>query len=149
MLRAILATILALAAAMPVSAQARYTQPGDSVSIIVHRVKADSRSQYDSLMQRVWAPAALRAGEKYPAYAKAFAQRRRYVPTEMAGDSTYPYLYVYPTRPEVPPSPSGGNNVLRAAGLTKAQSDSFASALRRFTVSGTSATLVDEPYGSQ
>ena len=149
MLRAMLATLLALTAATSLSAQARYTQPGDSVSIIVHRVQADNRSQYDSLMQNVWAPAARRAGEKYPAYGKVFAERRRYVPTEMAGDSTYLYVYVYLSRAEIPPSPGGGNNVLRAAGLTKAQSDSFASALRRLTVSGTSATLVDEPDGSR
>ena len=149
MLPAMLAVVLALAAAVPLSAQSRYTQPGDSVLIIVHRVRSDSRSQYDSLMQNVWAPAARRAGEKYPAYGKAFAERRRYVPTEMARDSTYPYVYIYPSRAEIPPSPGGGNNVLRAAGLTKAQSDSFASALRRLTVSGTSATLVDEPYSSR
>ena len=146
MLRAMLAVLPALAAAAPLSAQARYTQAGDSVWIIVHRVRVDSRSQYDSVMRNVWFPAARRAGEKYPAYGRAFSERRRYVPTEMAGDSTYPYVYVYLSRAEIPPSPGGGNNVLRAAGLTKAQSDSFASALRRFTVSGTSATLVDEPY---
>ena len=146
MLAVLLTVVLTLAAAVPLAAQARYTQPGDSVLIIVHRVRADSRPQYDSLMQKVWAPAAQRAGKKYHAYGRSFAQRRRYVPTEMAADSTYPYVYVYLSRAEIPPSPGGGNNVLRAAGLTKEQADSFASAMRRFTVSRTSATLVDEPY---
>lgn len=137
---------LVLTIAPTLQAQSRLTEPGDSVWVIVHRVRADSRSQYDSLMRSVWAPASRRAGEKYPAYGRLVAERRRYVPAQLAGDSTYLYVYVYFGAPDVPPAPGGGNSVLRAAGLSRAQADSFTAAIRRFTVSGTAAGLVDEPY---
>jgi hypothetical protein len=97
-------------------------------------------------MQNVWAPAAQRTGKKYPAYGTLVAERRRYVPTELASDSTYPYVYLYLGRPDIPPSPGGGNAVLRAAGLSKEQADSFAAAIRAFTVTGTSGAFVDQPY---
>jgi hypothetical protein len=144
MLRVLL--VLLLAGASSAVAQSRGTQPGDSVWVIVHRVRPDKRAQYDSVMQAVWAPAAQRTGKKYRAYGKLVEQRRRYVPTELASDSTYPYVYLYFGRPDVPPTTGGGNAVLRAAGLSKAQADSFASAIRSFTVSGTSGALVDEPH---
>ena len=140
----IFALVLGLAPSL--HAQSRLTRPGDTVWVVVHRVRPDSRMQYDSLMQSVWAPASRRAGEKYPAYGRLIAERRRYVPTQLAGDSTYPYVYVYLGQADMPPSPGGGNNVLRAAGLSRAQADSFAAGLRRFTVSGTSGALVDQPY---
>jgi hypothetical protein len=61
--------------------------------------------------------------------------RRRNVPAAAGGDSLYTYVYVYPLWFELPKPPDGGNAVLRAAGLSRAQSDSFAAALRRLTVS--------------
>ena len=137
---------IGLAAPLYAQNSASGTKAGDTVSIIVHHVRADKRTQYDSLMQNIWEPAAKRAGEKYPEYGKAFAARRRYVPTEMQPDSTYTYVYLYFGRPEVPPSPGGGNNILRAAGLTKAQSDSFAQTLRSYAPGRSSGPLVDEPY---
>ena len=137
---------LVLGLAPSLQAQSHLTRPGDTVWVVVHRVRPESQAQYDSLMQSVWAPASRRAGEKYPAYGRLAAERRRYVPTQLAGDSTYPYVYVYFGRPDIPPSPGGGNNVLRAAGLSRAQADSFAAAIRRFTASSSSAALVDQPY---
>lgn len=137
---------LLLVSASSAVAQSRGTKPADSVWVVIHRVRPDKRAQYDSLMQTVWAPAAQRTGKKYPAYGKLVAERRRYVPTELASDTTYPYVYLYFGRPEVPPTAGGGNFVLRAAGLSKAQADSFAAAIRSFTVSGTSGAFVDEPY---
>ena len=144
MLRALLA--LLLVGTSSATAQSRGTKAGDSVWVIIHRVRPEKRAQYDSLMQTVWAPASQRTGQKYPAYGKLVAGRRRYVSTELANDSTYPYIYLYFGRPDVPPTAGGGNAVLRAAGLSKAQADSFAAAIQEFTVSGTSAAFVDEPY---
>ena len=128
------------------AAQQRGTKPGDSVGMVVHHVRADKRAQYDSLMQNIWWPAVQKAAKKYPEYGKLVQERRRYVPTELGSDSTYTYVYLYFGRPEVPPSPGGGNNVLRAAGLTKAQSDSFARAIRSYSTGGSTGPLVDEPY---
>jgi hypothetical protein len=144
MIRVLLA--LLLAGTSSAFAQSHGRKPGDSVWVIIHRVRPDKRAQYDSLMQNVWAPATLRTGKKYPAYGKLVAERRRYVPTELASDSTYPYVYLYFGRPDIPPSPGGGNNVLRAAGLSKEQADSFVVAIRAFTVTGTSGAFVDQPY---
>jgi hypothetical protein len=116
------------------------------VTVVVHHVLAAKRTDYDSLMGKVWAPGARRAGEKYPAFGKAFAARRRYVPTKMDADSTFTYVYVYTDRATVPESPLG-NDVLAAAGLSKAQLDAYREALRSCLAphSGT-AKLVDEPY---
>jgi len=122
------------------------TRPGDTVTVIVHKVRADKRAQYDSLMQRVWWPASQKAGQKYPAYKKYASERRRYVPTRMASDSTFTYLYLYFGTIELPEAAGGGNRVLRAAGFSKAQSDSFAQAIRSLTVASAGGPLVDEPY---
>ena len=67
-------------------------------------------------------------------------------PLRWGSDSTYTYVYLYFGHWEVPPSPGGGNNILRAAGLTKAQSDSFARAIRSYSTGGSTGPLVDEPY---
>jgi hypothetical protein len=142
----VLLILLALTAWENAAAQQRGTKPGDSVWVVVHHVPADKRAQYDSLMQNVWWPAVQKAGKKYPEYGKLVQERRRYVPTELGSDSTYTYVYLYFGRPEVPPSAGGGNNILRAAGLTKAQSDSFAQALRSYTPGRSTGPLVDEPY---
>jgi hypothetical protein len=122
------------------------TQPGDTVSIVVHKVRADKRAQYDSLMQTVWWPAMKEASKKNAAYAKYAGQRRRYVPAEMGADSTYTYLYLYFGTIELPEPRDGGNRVLRLAGLSKAQSDSFAQTLRSYVAAAASGPLIDEPY---
>ena len=111
------AALLLCALSLTTPALAQATKAGDSIMVMIHHVRADKRTQYDSLMQNVWAPAALRAGEKHPAYGKAVAARRRYVPTGIQRDSTFTYVYLYPIRPKVPKS-SMGNDVLAAAGLT-------------------------------
>lgn len=122
------------------------TQPGDSVTVVIHHVRADRRELYDSLMQKVWAPAARRAGQKYPAFGKAFAARRRYVPTAPQPDSTFTYVYLYTDRARVPESPLG-NDVLAAAGFSKQQMDDYRQALRSCLAPGSgTATLVDEAY---
>jgi hypothetical protein len=137
-----------LCAALTVSprAQAQSTGSGDSVVILVHRVRPDQRAQYDSLMSKVWAPAMRRAAARYPEYARVVAARRRYVPTRPGSDSTYTYVYVYPRVVDLPKEPGGGNEVLRAAGMSQAQSDSFAAALRRFTVSLGGGTMRQSEY---
>jgi hypothetical protein len=135
MYRLSLLVALMAVVATPRWIQAQTVGSGDSVVILVHRVRPDQRVQYDSLMKTVWAPAMRRAAERYPEYRRVVAARRRYVPTELGGDSTYAYVYVYPLQVELPKAPGGGNAVLRAAGMTRAQSDSFAEALRRLTVS--------------
>jgi hypothetical protein len=124
----------------------RGTQPGDTVNVVVHKVRADKRAQYDSLMQTVWWSAMKDASKKHPAYAKYAAQRRRYVPTEMGADSTYTYVYLYFGNMELPEPKDGGNRVLRVAGRSRAQSDSFAQALRSYATVSAGGVLVDEPY---
>jgi hypothetical protein len=143
----VVGVLISLAASLHAQNSASGTQEGDTVSIIVHHVRADKRAQYDSLMQNVWNPAAKRAGEKYPEYGKAFAARRRYVPTEMQPDSTYTYVYLYSIRAAVPKSPAGGNYVLAAAGVSKAESDAYSAAMRSYLAPGSgSQTLVDTSY---
>jgi hypothetical protein len=124
----------------------RGTQAGDTVNVVVHKVRPDKRAQYDSLMRTVWWSAMKDASKKHPAYAKYATQRRRYVPTEMSSDSTYTYVYLYFGNVELPEPKDGGNRVLRLAGRSKAQSDSFAQALRSFTTVSAGGVLVDEPY---
>jgi hypothetical protein len=126
--------------------QRRGTQPGDTVNVVVHKVRAEKRAQYDSLMRTVWWPAMKEAGKKNPAYNKYAGQRRRYVPVEMDPDSTYAYVYFYFGTIDLPVPPDGGNRVLRLAGLSKAQSDSFAQAMRSYLAASASGPQVDEPY---
>lgn len=122
------------------------TKSGDTVTVVVHHVLAAKRAMYDSLMQKVWAPNARKAGEKYPAFGKAFAARRRYVPTAMDADSTFTYIYLYADRASVPKSPLG-NDVLAAAGFSKEQLDAYRDAIRSCLAPGSgSVALVDEPY---
>jgi hypothetical protein len=143
-----LTLLAALCAALTVSprAHAQGAGSGDSVLILVHRVRPDQRAQYDSLMTKVWAPAMRRAAERYPEYARVVAARRRYVPMKPGSDSTYTYVYVYPRVVDLPKEPGGGNEVLRAAGMSRAQSDSFAAALRRLTVSLGGGTMQQAEY---
>jgi hypothetical protein len=122
------------------------TVPGDTVSIIVHHVRANHRAAYDTLMQEVWWPVAQAAGKKYPSYGKLLLTRRRYVPTEMGTDSTYTYVYLYFGRPDMPKSRQGGNNVFAAAGRSKAESDVFAQTLRSYLTGFSSGPLIDEAY---
>ena len=145
-MRNVMLLVLAVTAWGSAAAQQVGTKPGDSMWVVIHHVPPDRRVQYDSLMQNVWWPAVQKAAKKYPEYGKLVQERRRYVPTKLGSDSTYTYVYLYFGRPEVPPSAGGGNNILRAAGLTKAQSDSFAQAIRSYTTGMSSSTLVDEPY---
>lgn len=122
------------------------TKPGDSVTVVIHHVWSNKVALYDSLLQKVWAPAARRAGQKYPAFGKAFAARRRYVPTAMDRDSTFTYVYLYTDRARVPESPLG-NDVLAAAGLTRQQMDDYRRALLSCLAPGSgTSTLLDEPY---
>ena len=138
--------LLAVSTPMHAQGSAGGTKPGDSVTVMIHHVRADKRALYDSLMQKVWAPAARRAGAKYPAFGKAFAARRRYVPTGIQADSTFTYVYLYTDRARVPESPLG-NDVLAAAGLSKEQMDAYRQGLQSCLVPGSgSVTLVDEPY---
>ncbi len=137
------ALLLCALAATPALAQSK---AGDSVMVMIHHVRADKRAQYDSLMEKAWQPAALRAGQKHPAFGKAYAARRRHVPTAMERDSTFTYLYFYPIRPRVPES-GLGNDVLAAAGLSKKQIDAFRDGLRSYLVPGSGPVdMVDEPY---
>ena len=140
---------LILAAAVT-SAQAqeqhRSTRSGDTVNVVVHKVRADRRAEYDSLMRTVWWSAMKDASRKHRAYARYAAERRRYVPTEMSADSTYTYVYLYFGNVELPEPKDGGNRVLRLAGRSKEQSDSFAQAIRAYTTSVSGGMLIDEPY---
>ncbi|CAN5835963.1 hypothetical protein BH24GEM1_BH24GEM1_30020 [soil metagenome] len=143
-----LSCLLLSVSAGPAKGQDRHlaTQVGDTVNVIVHKVRADKRAQYDSLMQTVWWPAMKQAGKKNAAYAKYAGQRRRYVPAEMEADSTYTYLYLYFGNIELPEPRDGGNRVLRLAGLSKAQSDSFTQTLRSCLAASAGGPLIDEPY---
>ena len=148
MLRVMIALGLVVVLAPSVQAQGahRGTRPGDSVTVVIHKVRADKRAQYDSLMSHVWWPASLKAGKKYPAYGKYATERRRYVSTEMAPDSTFTYMQLYFGSVELPEAVGGGNRVLRAAGLSKAASDSFAQAMRSYLDTSANYRLVDDPY---
>jgi hypothetical protein len=141
-----LGILIGLAGPGQAQSSQRGRKPGDSVWVIVHHVRADKRAQYDSLMQNVWWPAAQRAGQKYPAYGRQVAERRRYVPSQIGSDSTFTYLYLYFGRPDVPRSATGGNDVLAAAGLSKAQSDSFAQAMRSYLAGSGGGPMMDEQY---
>jgi hypothetical protein len=141
-----LALLVAIVPSLYAQGSQRGTRPGDTVSVVVHKVRAEKRAQYDSLMRNVWWPASQKAGKKYPPYRKYASGRRRYVATEMASDSTFTYLYLYFGTIELPEPAGGGNRVLRAAGLSKAQSDSFAQAIRAYTAASAGGPLVDEPY---
>jgi hypothetical protein len=128
------------------AAHSQATKAGDTVTVVIHHVLPAKRAEYDSLLQKVWAPAARRAGKKYPAFGKAFETRRRYVPTKMGADSTYTYVYLYTDHVSVPESPLG-NDVLAAANFTKPQLDAYRDALRAcLAPSSGGSTLVDEPY---
>jgi hypothetical protein len=141
-----LGLLLVLAASVQAQGAHRGTRPGDSVTVVIHKVRADKRAQYDSLMSSVWWPASQKAGKKYPAYGKYASERRRYVATEMGSDSTFTYMQLYFGSGDLPEAPGGGNRVLRAAGLSKAQSDSFAQAMRSYLASSANYRMVDEPY---
>jgi hypothetical protein len=143
-----LVPMLLCALAGPLNAQGTSggTKEGDSVTVVIHHVRADKRALYDSLLQKVYAPAARRAGEKYPEFGKAFAARRRYVPTTMGPDSTFTYVYLYTEQVALPESPLG-NAVLAAAGASKEQMAAYRDGLRSCLAPGSgSVRLIDQGY---
>src|SRR5688500_16438388 len=56
--------LMAGAAVAEGQSQHRGTQPGDTVNVVVHKVRAEKRAQYDSLMRTVWWPAMKEASKK-------------------------------------------------------------------------------------
>ena len=68
---------------------------GDSVSLLVHEVKAEDRDAYERFMSKVWWPAAQKAAAKYPKFKAVMAQRWRLAPTKPA-DGVYRYYFLFP-----------------------------------------------------
>jgi ketosteroid isomerase-like protein len=72
-------------------------QEGDSVVVLMHKVRPDHRAEYERFMTEVWFPRALRFGNVDLDFGAALARRWRLVsvaPSER--DSLYTYMFLYP-----------------------------------------------------
>jgi hypothetical protein len=72
-------------------------QEGDTVVVLMHRVRPDRRAEYERFMTEVWFPRAQEFGAKHPEFGAALARRWRLVGTEPAeSDSLYTFMFLYP-----------------------------------------------------
>lgn len=72
-------------------------QEGDTVYVLLHKVRPGNRAEYERFMTEVWFPRAQKIGAKHAEYGAALARRWRLVGTEPTGsDSLYTYLFLYP-----------------------------------------------------
>lgn len=70
---------------------------GDSVVVLIHKVRPDKRAEYERFMTEVWFPRALKFGATHPEFGAALARRWRLVGTEPGErDSLYTYMFLYP-----------------------------------------------------
>ena len=76
---------------------------GDTVNVVIHHVPAAKRAEYERWMQTVWWAAAKKTGSKYSEWRRAYAERRRFVPTDNSRDTTLIYVFVYPYGPKEGP----------------------------------------------
>jgi hypothetical protein len=70
---------------------------GDTVVVLMHKVRPDRRAEYERFMTEVWFPRAQKFGAKHPEFGAALARRWRLVGTEPAeSDSLFTYMFLYP-----------------------------------------------------
>jgi hypothetical protein len=70
------------------------TQPGDTVYLIEHYVRADRRQQFEEFVETVLWPAFQRSAARSPARGRAWRQTRLLRPTTANEDGTYTYTFV-------------------------------------------------------
>ena len=72
-------------------------QEGDTVVVLMHRVRPDRRAEYERFMTEVWFPRAREFGVRHPKFGAALARRWRLVGAEPSeSDSLYTYMFLYP-----------------------------------------------------
>jgi hypothetical protein len=94
-------------------------QEGDTVIILMHKVKAEHRADYERFMNDKWAPAAKKLASQNAAFGEAFRRRWRLVPLGAGDDSLLTYVFVYPAfRGD---APGGTWAIYRAGGASDEQ----------------------------
>ena len=94
-------------------------QEGDTVIILMHKVKPEHRAEYERFMREKWAPAAKKLASQNAAFAEVFNRRWRLVPLQAGDDSLLTYVFVYPQfRGD---APGGTWGIYRAGGAADEQ----------------------------
>jgi uncharacterized protein (TIGR02246 family) len=70
---------------------------GDTVVVLMHKVRPQRRVDYERFMTAVWFPRAQKYGAKDPEFGSALVRRWRLVATDPSErDSLYTYMFLYP-----------------------------------------------------
>jgi hypothetical protein len=80
---------------------------GDTVWVLVNRIKAEKREQFESFVNTFWT-SGLKLGETDPTVGRVFRQTRVLNPTRPNADGTYNYIFIMD--PVIP----GGNYDIEA-----------------------------------
>ncbi len=131
---------------------------GDSVVVLVHKVRSDNRSEYERFMTEVWFPRAQKFGATHQDFGAALAHRWRLVGTEPGErDSLFSYMFLYPAFEGI-----GAAEMWRRIGVPEDQiardsarqqglieiSDGFAAVRREYSPVGTASVEVGPTQGN-
>ena len=124
------------------------TKDGDTVNVVIHHVPAAKRADYERWMQTVWWTAAKNTGAKYPEWRRAYAERRRFIPTDRSTDTTLTYVFIYPYGPKEGPKVKrpGVGAALESSGMADDDVDRELKEFHALGVKTESATLVQREY---
>jgi hypothetical protein len=123
------------------------TREGDTVTVIIHRVPATNRAQYERWMTSVWWSAAQKAGAKSAEYRRAIGERRRFVPAEPADSGVLAYLFIYPHSPAgVQTKRQGLGAALELSGMPADEIDKQLKAFDALGVKQEGLSLVQQEY---
>jgi ketosteroid isomerase-like protein len=91
---------------------------GDTVLVLMHRVRPDKRADYERFMTDVWYPRARKYGARQPGFGAALNRRWRLVGTDPGqGDSLYTYMFLYPPYEPI----DGASEMWRQIGVPEEQ----------------------------
>ncbi len=93
--------------ALSVTVPTARAAPGDTVLVLVNRIKADKREQFESFVNSFWA-SGMRLGKTDPTIGRVFQHTRVLNPVRPNADGTYSYIFIMD--PVIP----GGNYDIEA-----------------------------------
>ncbi len=133
------ASVSAPSAAVPAARAAT----GDTVWVLVNRIKADKREQFERFVEEFWA-SSLKLGETDPTERRVFQHTRVLNPTRPNADGTYTYIFIMD--PVIP----GGNYDIESTLKRMYPADEAARRLKMFeeTLAGEQSgwTVVQSRY---
>jgi len=122
------------------------TREGDTILVIEHDVRAGRREDYERWMREVWWASARKVAAGNPRVREVLAERRRFVPTDRSDDSTYTYLFVYRSFPDLGAKRSGVAAMLELAGMPDAEIERQMAAFTRLAYRARVFAMVQREY---